>query len=183
VRLIGFSLERTEGAIWDALGVNGAQARALLRQDPDALGRVLGRLASDLIVVSYGTNELYDRNLSLEAYTAQLVAVLRTLKGAAPGADCLVTGPFDLLKGRRAPALTDAVIDVQRAQAAAHGCAFFDARAAMGGPGSIRTWKRQALAQKDGVHLTRGGYERIAELLHAAVLDAYDTWRTAPRGP
>jgi lysophospholipase L1-like esterase len=183
VRLIGFSLERTEGAIWDALGVNGAQARALLRQDTDALGRVLGRLASDLIVVSYGTNELYDRNLSLEAYTAQLVAVLRTLKGAAPGADCLVTGPFDLLKGRRAPALTDAVIDVQRAQAAAHGCAFFDARAAMGGPGSIRTWKRQALAQKDGVHLTRGGYERIAELLHAAVLDAYDTWRNAPHGP
>lgn len=183
VRLLGFSLERREGALWDALGMNGAQARALLKQDPDALGRVLGRLASDLIVVSYGTNEIYDRNLSLEAYTTQLLAVLRTLQGAAPGADCLVTGPFDLLKGRRAPALTEAVIAVQRAQAAAHGCAFFDARAAMGGPGSIRVWKRQALAQADGVHLTRGGYERIAELLYAAMIGAYESSRNAPRGP
>jgi lysophospholipase L1-like esterase len=178
VRLIGFSLERPEGALWDALGVNGAQARALLKQDPDALSRVLERFASDLLVVSYGTNELYDRHLSLEAYTAQLVAVLRTLRAAAPRADCLVTGPFDLLKGRRAPALTDAVVDVQRAQAAAHGCAFFDARAAMGGPGSIRTWKRQALAQRDGVHLTRGGYERIAELMFAALMQAYEGWRS-----
>lgn len=183
VRLLGFSLENPEGALWDALGINGAQGRALLKQDPDALGRVLRRLDSTLLVVSFGTNELYDRNLSMEAYAAQLGALLRVLRTSAPQADCLLTGPFDLLKGRRAPAATEAMYAVQRTQAAVSGCAFWDARTAMGGPGSIRTWRRQALAQGDYVHLTRGGYERMADLLNEALLAAYEGWRqaTTPR--
>lgn len=179
VRLLGFSLEQPEGAIWDALGINGAQGRALLKQAPDALQRVLTRLDTTLLVVSFGTNELYDKNLGMEAYALQLAALLRVLRAGAPQADCLVTGPFDLLKGRRAPAATEAMYAVQRAQSQAAGCAFWDARTAMGGPGSIRVWRRQGLAQADHVHLTRGGYERIGDLLFEALLYGYEGWRRA----
>lgn len=173
VRLLGFSLENPEGAIWEALGVNGAQARALLKQDPVGMARVLRRLGSDLIVLSFGTNELYDGKLSMDAYAAQLAAVLRLLREAAPQADCLVTGPFDLLKGRRPPANFEPLLAIQRTRSAAAGCAFWDARAAMGGPGSIRAWRRQGLAQADFVHLTRPGYERIADLLETALLASW----------
>lgn len=181
VRLLGFSLESPEGAVWDALGINGAQGRGLLKQAPEALGSVLRRLDSTLLVVSFGTNELYDNNLSMEAYATQLGTLLRVLRTSAPQADCLITGPFDLLKGRRPPAATVALYAVQRTQAAVSGCAFWDARSAMGGPGSIRAWRRQSLAQGDYVHLTRGGYERMADLLNEALLAGYEGWRAATK--
>jgi len=174
LRLIGFSLERASGLVWDALGINGAQARRLLRESPEALSTTLDALAPDLLVVSYGTNELFDRNLNADEYARALSEVLTRLRGAAPNAACLLTGPFDALQGRRAPAQFDAVYAVQRALAERSGCAFWDARRAMGGPGTIRAWRRKGWAQRDNVHLTRPGYEALGDHLVAALLAARD---------
>ena len=44
----------------------------------------------------------------------------------------------------------------------------------MGGDGSIRTWARRGLAARDLVHLSRAGYERLAEGLVDRLLRAYD---------
>lgn len=181
-RLLGFSLERAEGLVWDALGINGALAKGLVRNTPEALSGVLTRLDPTLLTISFGTNELFDGHLTMEAYAQQLAAVLGALRRAAPGADCLLTGPFDALKGRRPPPNTDALIAVQRTQAFANGCAYFDARAAMGGAGSIRAWRRAGLAQRDFVHLTRPGYERVADLLAEAILYALAVYQMPP-GP
>jgi lysophospholipase L1-like esterase len=172
-RLLGFSLERSRGLLWDALGINGAQARRLLREHPGALEALLTRLDPRLLVLSYGTNEIYDRRLVVEDYARQLDAVLTRVRAAAPQADCLLTGPFDALQGRRSPTLFEPVYAVQRQLAERHGCAFWDARRAMGGPGSIRGWRRKGWAQKDNVHLTRPGYEALGDHLAAALLDAY----------
>jgi len=172
LRLIGFSLERTSGLVWDALGINGAQARRLLREAPEALSTTLDALAPDLIVVSYGTNELFDRNLNADEYARALDEVLTRLRGASPNAACLLTGPFDALQGRRPPKQFDAVYAVQRALAERQGCAFWDARRAMGGAGAIRAWRRKGWAQRDNVHLTRSGYEALGDHLVAALLAA-----------
>ncbi len=182
-RLLGFSLENPTGVIWDALGINGALARGLLRSTPEALSGVLQRLAPTLLVVSFGTNEAFDSNLSPDLYARQLAAVLRALRTAAPDADCLLTGPGDALKGRRPPETFEPLYAAQRTQAEAAGCAFFDARTAMGGPGSIRAWRRAGMAQGDFVHLTREGYERLGDLLAAALLEGYETFRAPPAPP
>ena len=53
-----------------------------------------------------------------------------------------------------------------------------EARSAMGGPGSIRAWRRAGLAQRDFVHFTRDGYRQLAEAFLSALLGAYDAWIT-----
>jgi lysophospholipase L1-like esterase len=64
------------------------------------------------------------------------------------------------------------IVEAQRQAAGATGCGFFDTRAAMGGPGSIDRWARASprLAQRDRVHLTARGYDRIAASLEKALL-------------
>lgn len=170
-RLLGLDLGGGNGLVYDALGINGARITRLLRHDPAGFAEILGRLAPTLVVLSYGTNELFDRDLDLTHYGADLDRALTRVRAAAPGADCLITGPPDFAR-KGAP--IESVTDIQRALADAHGCAFWDARAAMGGPGSIRDWRRAGLAQRDRVHLTRDGYARLAELMLTALLAAYD---------
>ena len=55
------------------------------------------------------------------------------------------------------------------------GCAWWSARAAMGGERSMVRWQRAepALGLADGVHLTPQGYEHLADLFHADLLAAY----------
>mgnify|MGYP003538212597 CR=1 FL=1 len=47
----------------------------------------------------------------------------------------------------------------------------------MGGEGSIQKWRRQHLAQRDLVHLTVGGYQKLADLMLKALDDAEADWR------
>lgn len=172
-RLLGVSLTNGHGGVvYDALGTNGAQARHLLRHGDELVTSLLSRLDPTLLVISYGANELYDDHLGRDRYAADLAHVLTRLRRAYDGA-CLLTGPPDMMHARRPPALGPELRSVQRALAAAHGCAFWDAQTAMGGPGSIRRWRREGRAGADFVHLTRDGYAVLGEALLAALLDGY----------
>ncbi|MEZ4465880.1 MAG: GDSL-type esterase/lipase family protein [bacterium] len=125
--------------------------------------------------MSYGANELNDGEFDLAAYAADQDRVVARLRQAAPRADCLITGPPDMLRGgREPPPLADAVYQIQRQVADQHGCAFFDVRAVMGGPGSIRAWRRQGLAGRDFVHLSGRGYALLGEALLGALLAAHE---------
>ncbi|MCB9542011.1 MAG: hypothetical protein H6703_06155 [Myxococcales bacterium] len=170
-RLLGLDLAGGNGLVYDALGINGARITRLLQHDPQGFTELLGHLRPALVVLSYGTNELFDRDLDLAAYEADLDRAIQRVRAAAPTADCLITGPPDFA---RQGAPIDHVTAIQRALAEAHGCAFWDARAAMGGPGSIHAWRRAGRAQADRVHLTRDGYRALGELMVEALLAAYD---------
>lgn len=177
VRLLGTSMENLTGVIYEAMGINGARADRQLRWDEAAFGDVVRRLAPNLIVLSYGANELFDARLDLDRYAVTLEAVVERLRAAAPDSDCLLTGPPDMMRRRRPPEQMPAVYDIQRRVAAEQGCAFWDARAAMGGRGSIRRWRRAKMAQRDLVHLTRDGYAQLGALMLRALEDAYDARR------
>ena len=71
------------------------------------------------------------------------------------------------------------MIRALRSAALASGAAFVDQRALMGGDGSIRVWARRGLAARDLVHLSRGGYERVADRLVDGLLRAYAAYRVA----
>ena len=76
----------------------------------------------------------------------------------------------------RAPrARQDEIIAVQKEVAVKFGCAFWDWRAAQGGALSMLTWRRSRplLAQKDYLHFTRAGYEKISLLLWDALMGGY----------
>jgi hypothetical protein len=78
------------------------------------------------------------------------------------------------------------MVEAQREAALAEGCAFFDAVAAMGGPGSIRAWRRMSppLAEPDLQHLSMHGRDRLGAMIFDALMAQYDARaaRTAAAG-
>lgn len=190
VAVYGVALE-TDGLVWDTLGVVGIGSHSLRKQDPDHLAAQVAARAPAAIVVQLGGNELgYDpvRAGDAAGYRPWLAEALGRLRRGAPDAACLIVGPLDqgLLDGDtpKVRAGVSVVIDGQRGLAAELGCAFWDSRAAMGGPGAILRWstRERPLAWADLVHLTRPGSDLVGDLLADAILSGYDGW-VAAGGP
>jgi hypothetical protein len=78
-------------------------------------------------------------------------------------------------RGRRLPfPHLDDVIDIQRQVALENGCAFWDWRSRMGGPGSVREWVQAGLSQGDYVHFTGAGYRLVGDMLIEELLEQYN---------
>lgn len=178
-RLLGVELfSGKPGVVYDELGLNGAELLDLERWSPELRSLLLGEAKADLLVLAYGTNETGNGGLDPQDYRAHATALLTALRQES-GAPILVIGPTDRsnrYKRRRAPLLVRerVVIQALKEAAAAAGCAFWDARQAMGGEGSILKWRRSGLAQRDLVHLTGAGYQRLGDQLADAMLKLYD---------
>ncbi len=80
------------------LGLPGATAATPLSWDSAELAGDLKRIAPDLIVLGYGTEESFDDNLSLGEYENKVRRVLARLRDAAPQASLLVIGPPDVAR-------------------------------------------------------------------------------------
>lgn len=185
VRVLGVDLgSGRPGILVDSVGINGAELSWLGRPDRELRRVLLERLDPALVVVSFGTNDMGRPDLVPEEYEAGATDLLRALREDAPEAAVLVTGPLD--RGSRSKRVArvlsanePAVIRALRSAAFVTGAAFVDQRALMGGDGSVRAWSRRGLAARDLVHLSRGGYEKVAEGLVDRLLRAYDAYRRA----
>lgn len=167
----------TPGVVVDALGIGGARADTPLAWDPEAFALEVERRAYDLVVLAYGTNDSVPESpAAVPAFGRHLTMLLARLRQGAPNADCLVIGPMDrgpLKRKKTAPEERIVELNEEAARVAeAERCAFFSAQDAMGGPGAIHDWASLSppLAQKDLVHLSRAGYERMGELLSEVLL-------------
>ena len=184
VRLYGVDLRTSRpGVIYDALGINGARATQLLGWNESLMKAQLEQLGPDLVVLAYGANEVDNTALTRRGFAAGFDKVLKRLRAVAPAAACLITGPtdrarYDKAQGHISPPNLDFIVAEQRRLALAHGCAFWDQRAAMGGRFSIFQWISAIppLARTDHVHLTPPGYRRLAELLYAELARGLDRW-------
>jgi len=182
VRLFGVSMERAGGgALVDAMGIRGRQAKTWLDWDLDLAGAGWDALAPDLIVLAYGTNEAADQRYTMAAYERDLRAVLTRLRTSVPeSVPCVLAGPSDrgyrLKKNENRFAVwdrTSPVAEVQRAVAPDFGCAFWDWQQATGGPGSMVAWRflEPQLAAGDFIHHTAAGYRWVGDAFVAS-LDA-----------
>jgi lysophospholipase L1-like esterase len=174
-RLLGVDLlTGRPGVVYDELGLNGAEILDLDRWNPDLRRTLLDQVRPDLLVLAYGTNDLGRPDLDLADYRARTRRLLVDLKRES-NASILVVGPLDRQGAVRKlrpffNARARQVVQALREVAQAAGCAFWDARQAMGGEGAILQWRRQGLAQKDLVHLTGPGYQRLGDRLVEALL-------------
>jgi lysophospholipase L1-like esterase len=183
VKLFGWVAENETGVTYETLGINGAQASMLLDWDEKILGAEIAERDPALIILAYGTNEAISPRWDASAYFADFNRLLERLRRAAPIASILVVGPPDCqfpLGRRHVPyPHLDQVIEVQRSAALAHGCAFWDWRARMGGAGSVTEWNKAGLGQPDHVHMTGAGYHLIGRMLLNAMLDQYNLFQAA----
>ena len=192
VHIFGVALERdVPGVVMDVMGVNGARMSAQLSWDEALFTEHLQRRDPDLIVLAYGTNAVGDRRDPIASYEARIERVVKRVRAITPDASCLLIGPSDRPVKVELPdkaewpedeprqfharARQPALIAAQKRVAFRQGCAYWDMAAAMGGELSMLRWTHSEprLGARDYVHLTRDGYERLANIFHYALMERY----------
>jgi lysophospholipase L1-like esterase len=201
IDLLGWAIERQgPGIIYENHGTIGATVDIFTQMTPEAVSYELAERRPALIIIAFGTNEGFDDALDLDRYTQRFRTAIADLQRRAPQAPILMIGTPDGNRVARgcAPARcgSDAgectwteppklpgVRDVQRRIAGDAGWAYWDWFAAMGGTCSIDRMASAdpALAMPDHVHLTKAGYEGIADTLFGDLMNAYSDWKA--RGP
>ena len=182
-RMFGVVMERDiPGVVLDALGIQGARARFLDKQDDAHWAQQLRWRRPDLIIYQFGANESGDGfAYPMPEYFRTLVAVLRQGKQALPNAGCLVIGAMDRAR-KKGTTLTSmrvipAIVTEQRKAAAEVGCAFWNTYEAMGGPGGMPSWVRRGLGQADLTHPTGWGSEVLGRWIYRALMQGYAAYR------
>ncbi|HLJ48579.1 MAG TPA: SGNH/GDSL hydrolase family protein [Bryobacteraceae bacterium] len=180
VRVFGWVAQNHQGITWETLGINGASADILLNWDENLFDSQIARRDPALVVLAYGTNEAVRPRFDAMAYRESFRQVLQRIRHASPATSILVVGPPDCMRNARGQLATfghlDEIIDIQRAVAREEGCAFWDWRRRMGGPGSKRTWVQAGFAQSDYVHFTSSGYQLIGKGLSSDLLLQYSSF-------
>lgn len=190
IRVFGVSMERSgPGIVIDSMGINGTRAANVLRWNEPLWQEHLARRAPELVVVSYGTNEVTDAGEPIETYTNNLRQVLTRLRKIIPTQSCVLMGPGDFPKAQgdlwiERPRLRQ-VIEVQRKLAPEFNCGFWDTYAFMGGEGSMQRWvaARPALGSPDHIHFTARGYVRLGMAFGDALMRSFDATHPNPPPP
>jgi lysophospholipase L1-like esterase len=186
VRAYGLVLETDgPGVVWDGMSMVGAFTRRLGAWDAEHIAEQLSHRGADLLVLSYGGNDLrrvVAGRLSAGAYEREYDAVLGKLLADRGDMACLLTSVID--HGRSGQYEVDSrhvelIVDAQRRVAARHGCAFFDSYEAMGGEGSMMAWRERTppLTEPDLKHLNARGRDRMGDYIYRALVAGYVDWR------
>ncbi len=172
------------GVVWDTLSMIGAFTTRLLEYDEPHFAGQLRARASDLVILTYGGNDLrrhVGRAGSSAEFQEETRRVLARVRSALPESGCLLTGIIEHEMSGRShirPEEVQAAVDAQRAAAHEAGCAFFDTYAAMGGAGSFRRWLHEGLAASDLKHLSPHGRRIVAGWLYDALVSGYLEYRS-----
>ena len=160
------------GIVFDTVGINGARAATALAWEPQQFSEAVLARQIDLLVLAYGTNEVFART-NPERYREHTEQIVRLLRQQQRDLPCWVVGPPDAATddGRSRTRVLQ-VTEAQEAAAKTMGCAFSSAYRLMGGEGSFSRWMRKhpPLARSDHIHLTIAGYHELGQRLAAVLL-------------
>lgn len=191
-RAFGVVLETDgPGVTWDTLSMIGAFTRRLLFFDAEHLAEQIEHRSVDLLVFGFGGNDLrrfVTNSVSTAEFVVEMREVLARVRHRQPELSCLVIGIVDHARAGRyqvARRHTINMVAAQREAALAEGCAFFDSMTAMGGPGSIRAWRKlsPALAEPDLQHLSMHGRDRLGEMIFDGLMVRYEAHRQRTSPP
>lgn len=161
------------GVFYHTIGVNGAKYKhynaAKYFADQTAT------LNADLFIISLGTNESAGYPYMDSGFPTHINDLLTTLQTKNPGAAFILVTPQDVFRKRNKPnpGIRDIRDRVLR-YAVENGLAFYDLYRAMGGEHSAQRWADNALLSRDGLHLTRQGYEYQGYLFYNALMKSYN---------
>jgi len=187
VRAYGVLLETDgPGIVWDQFSMLGVFSKRVLAWNAEHLAGQIAHRAPDLIVFTYGGNDLRrvaNGKLTKAGYVDEYTRVIQHVRAGKPDGACLVTSITDRGKSLNfdiTPEHVETIVQGQREAARAAGCAFFDTYTAMGGGGSLREWSRRSppLAAKDLKHLNHRGREMLGGWIYDALITGYVAHRT-----
>ena len=196
-RLFGMRMEReVPGVTLSALGITGARARFLDKQDDAHWAKVLQAAKPDLVVLAFGTNEITDGRMAFDEsgqlskdpmgdYDRNLKKVMDQVQAALPDASLMLVGPPDMASKTadegHSKAVVPIIVDHQKTLAAENGWAFWNQYKAMGGSGSMWSWVQAGLGNTDMIHPTGSGGNVLGKMEFLALMEQYEKYKAQKR--
>lgn len=173
--LSGLVFEKdTPGVIYHSIGVNGAKFSDYNKYP--LFFEQLPALEADLVILSLGTNESFDKMVSQD-YLVQLNLFIDNLRAKIPDVEIVVITPPPSMFKRKYPNTFVAgyAKDIQ-IQESEKKYASWDLFSVMGGLFSVNKNVNEGLMSADKVHYTKQGYEKQGNLFTEAFLRAYNNY-------
>ena len=170
--IYGVSLETPTGVIVDNIPMRGCSGNIFTRIDSLMLCSFFQQTNTRLIILQYGGNMIpQTKNRStVNGYVNKLREQIHYLRACAPYASILFIGPSDMstrINGNLTTYPMVPYMDQQLAlMAQEEQIAYWSMYHAMGGKGSMITWRNKGLAGSDYVHFTRKGATKVGKLLY-----------------
>ncbi|MFO0549326.1 MAG: GDSL-type esterase/lipase family protein [Polyangiaceae bacterium] len=196
-RLFGMRMERSNsGVTLSALGITGARARFLDKQDDAHWAEVLKAAKPDLVILAFGTNEVGDgmwwfdekgqkSSDPMGEYERTLKAVMQQVQAAVPESSFMLVGPPDMASNKdeegHSKAMVPTIVTHQKSCAAELGWAYWNQFVAMGGSGSMWSWVQSGLGNADLIHPTGPGGNVLGKLEYLALMEKYEEFKSARR--
>jgi len=184
LRLLGVTLESdTRGVIVDNVGQRGAILTHLKRINAAHYAEQAAWRKPDLIILSFGANEMPPDDLDVAATARRIGTALDFIAQAAPNSSYLLMSALDQAVRNESGEFVSKrsvmqLVQAQRQAAWEHGWAFWNAFEAMGGENSMAAWFRHQppLCGPDMIHPTPAGMERIGTLFYQAIMAAFASY-------
>jgi len=164
--IYGISIESPDnrGLLYSSVGINGAGHYSIMRENK--LPQHLTDLKPDAIILDVGANDFYQKGMDQQRFKDNLVSIIEMFKTYAPDALIILSNSQDIHRGgysvRACSIFSTMISDVAKSE----NVAFYDWYRVAGGNQSMKIWKSLHLANRDGVHLTRDGYELKGSLIY-----------------
>jgi len=163
------------GILYHNIGVNSAKLSDYNKYP--LFFSQLKALTPDLVVVSLGTNESFDK-ITAEEYMTQLNLFIANLRSQDPNVNILVMTPPPSMFQRRYPntfaaAYSKSIIEL----AAANSYSVWDMYSQLGGLFGVNRNAKNGIIGSDRVHYTKAGYEAKASLFVEALLHSFSDFK------
>ncbi len=161
----------TKGIDYNTFGVSGNQYQFFKEINP-LFKAQLKDFQPDLMIISLGSNDAYRKDLDSLEYQEMVVQFVKTLREISPKTDFILTSPPDTKYKNERPSSENTILNSIRQASILMHTAEWDFNTIMGGKESNPKWQKMNLANKDGLHLTEGGYEVQGALFNVALAKA-----------
>ena len=175
VKFYGASVEKSNvgGVIYHSIGANGAKYSDYNKTP--LFWKQLPYLNADCYIISLGTNEAQDQNLTAEGFLEPVKIMINKLKLASPNAAIIITTPpvSYFKKLRPNPSLeiiTNAIIQYCNE----NNLVYWDLFNASNGSEGAKSWKSNQFLNTDLVHFTKKGYVLQADLFVSAFIKTWN---------
>lgn len=167
----GLLLETPTGITVDNIPMRGCLGTVFTNINAEQMSAFFRTTHTSLIIMQFGGNAIpFNKEPStIRGIASQLRTQVQYMRRCAPGASILFIGPSDMLINDEGELRTNPLVPyldhLLKKMAAEEGIAYWSLYGAMGGENSMLVWQQRGLAGQDGIHFTRRGAERAAEML------------------
>lgn len=175
---LSFESAADRGVLYTSVGINGAGHYSILREN--LLPQQLKILNPDAIILDVGANDFYQRGMDVPTFKDNLISIIDLFKKQLPRTVIILSNSQDIHRGGYSIKSCSIFSMLISEVAKEKNVAFYDWYRVAGGDKSMRIWRSLRLANRDGVHLTRDGYNLKGDLIYQSFKSTWKQLITKP---